>query len=84
MQKLLLVIIFSFLMGNVSSAAVICNNTEGYEVSYVKIHGEDAGSVLHDRPSVLSVTDNMKDGETIQLVRGKGDSFPGVKIGNIR
>lgn len=47
-----------------------------HQVSYVKIHGEDAGGVLHDRPSVLSLTDNLKDGDTIDLTKN------GIKVGN--
>lgn len=49
-----------------------------YKVNYVKIHGEDAGSVITDRPAVLSLTDKLKDNQTISLM--KNDA--GVIVGN--
>jgi hypothetical protein len=49
-----------------------------YKVSYIKIHGEDAGAVVTDRPAVLSLTDKLKDGQTITLM--KNDA--GVTVGS--
>lgn len=48
------------------------------KVSYIKIHGEGAGSVVTDRPSVLSLTDKLRNGETIELTKNGN----GVRIGS--
>lgn len=44
-------------------------------VSFVKMLGEDAGTVVSERPAVLSLTDTLPDGSKIELVKG------GIKIG---
>lgn len=51
-----------------------------YKVNYIKIHGEDAGSVLTDRPGVLSLTDKLKDGQTIELTKSGNGVMVGPKF----
>jgi len=48
------------------------------EVSYIKLHGEGAGSVTHEHPSVTSITDYMKDKDKIELLKNGRT----IKFGN--
>jgi len=45
------------------------------QVTFVKLLGEDAGTVLNDRPPILSLTDTLPDGSKIELVKN------GIKVG---
>ena len=51
-----------------------------YKVNYIKIHGEDAGSVLTDRPGVLSLTDKLKSDQTITLAKNGNGVMVGSKL----